>query len=391
MNSPRFSVVIPTRNRPTYAADALTSVLLQDFSDVEIIVSDNSTDSELAGQLASFVEGTPAKYIRPPRDCAMPDHWEFATRTTKGQYVLVLSDRSVLKANALRTIHESLAREQDRIGVCSWTWSMHDEKLGVELRHSRPRMPKEISVVRSEDVSASVGSPSGTPTGALPRGLNSCYRADLADSIRAKHGTLFRRLNPDFTSAFLLLAEVEHMLYIDRPLFISTGLGVSNGGVGYITESTSYLNSLELAEPFPSVPIKSPLVENSIFEDFLAMRQLAGGHLAGVEFDWVNYFRVCYSELMVKKGHGLLEPARINGFFSDWQQALAAADPQVQQAVRRQLRRSPMMHLLPMLRSSWLGPHLVSVKRRLKSCLDRQGRRGRISALEAAGFTGRAS
>ncbi|MBK5567266.1 glycosyltransferase, partial [Ensifer sp. SSB1] len=39
---PVFSVVIPTRNRPDILVDAVASVLEQTFSDLELIVSDNS-------------------------------------------------------------------------------------------------------------------------------------------------------------------------------------------------------------------------------------------------------------------------------------------------------------------------------------------------------------
>jgi hypothetical protein len=46
--APRFSVVVPTRNRPQYLKDAVLSILEQSFPDFELIVSDNSGDGDAA-------------------------------------------------------------------------------------------------------------------------------------------------------------------------------------------------------------------------------------------------------------------------------------------------------------------------------------------------------
>ena len=44
---PFFSIVIPTKNRPEYLRESIQSVLLQDFTDYELIVSDNFNDKTL--------------------------------------------------------------------------------------------------------------------------------------------------------------------------------------------------------------------------------------------------------------------------------------------------------------------------------------------------------
>ena len=44
MAKPFFSIVIPTKNRPELLRDAIRSVLLQNFDDYELIVSDNFND-----------------------------------------------------------------------------------------------------------------------------------------------------------------------------------------------------------------------------------------------------------------------------------------------------------------------------------------------------------
>ena len=46
MKKPFFSITIPTFNKPDYLQSAIGSVLLQDFNDFEIVVSDNSSDNK---------------------------------------------------------------------------------------------------------------------------------------------------------------------------------------------------------------------------------------------------------------------------------------------------------------------------------------------------------
>jgi len=74
---PLFSIVIPTRDRPNLLKDAIQSALNQEFDDYEIIVSDNSTNSETQ-KLVSEFESKKIKYFRTPRLLDMPKSWEFA-------------------------------------------------------------------------------------------------------------------------------------------------------------------------------------------------------------------------------------------------------------------------------------------------------------------------
>ena len=45
---------------------------------------------------------------------------------------------------------------------------------------------------------------------------------------------------------------------------------------------TGYLKALGKYDIYTQVPIKSPLVKNLIFEDFLVAREVIGGNLKGV-------------------------------------------------------------------------------------------------------------
>ncbi len=63
---PFFSVVNPTKSRPTPLQDAIQSVLLQDFDDYELIVS-NNFDDERTRQVVEPFLGHPRADIFAPK------------------------------------------------------------------------------------------------------------------------------------------------------------------------------------------------------------------------------------------------------------------------------------------------------------------------------------
>ena len=72
-----IAVLIPTRNRPELAVDAVRSLLDQDCA-LDIYVSDNSTDPE---PLREFARTEPrVHYLRPQTELSMPQHWDWAMR-----------------------------------------------------------------------------------------------------------------------------------------------------------------------------------------------------------------------------------------------------------------------------------------------------------------------
>jgi len=51
---PLFSIVIPTKNRPGLLKDTVSSVLLQNFKDYELIVSDDSSNNTTKLLISDF-------------------------------------------------------------------------------------------------------------------------------------------------------------------------------------------------------------------------------------------------------------------------------------------------------------------------------------------------
>src|SRR5262245_408818 len=100
MSSPRFSILIPTRERADTLYHALRTCLEQDFADCDVVVSDNCSapaTREVVERLAS----SRLKYVRSPHALAMSGNWELAVSHATGEYLTILGDDDGLLPYAL--------------------------------------------------------------------------------------------------------------------------------------------------------------------------------------------------------------------------------------------------------------------------------------------------
>ena len=387
MHSPFFTVIVPTRNRAELLPDALKSVLLQDFLDFELIVSDNFNDERTESAISSFRADKRVRVIRTPSVLPMTEHWQFAAEKATGQFILFVTDRSVLKKGALSKIFKAIQECESEVDLCSWTWTLYNDQGGYEYGESLlvdSAAPTQLML--SSDVARGFTKNPGQYAYILPRGLNSCFSRTLFERFVHAHGTPFRPVSPDYFSAFLLLGFTNNMLHIPQPLFVSQGLAISNGGNGYLGTSEKYLATLGDIDWMRHVPIKAPFVDNTIFADFLAAKEKIGGSLATVDLDWPTYYHACFLELVAKKGARVLLPSRLDEFNSAWERALSQENPEVQKSVRKMVNAQPFATQLAYLRYSRPGATLRKLKHWITRFRAGTSNTPTSTVLEVAGF-----
>lgn len=80
----------------------MRSVKAQDFSDYELIISDDSPDESVAKLVASFDFGGRLHYYRNPVPLGSPENWNAAVRRAKGNYIKLLHhDDKLMQPGAL--------------------------------------------------------------------------------------------------------------------------------------------------------------------------------------------------------------------------------------------------------------------------------------------------
>ncbi len=375
MSKPFFSIILPTKNRPVFLRDAIRSVLLQNFDDYELIVSDNFNDETTKKAIEEFKKDSHLIYIRTDRELNIPDHWEFAGKRANGIYTLILTDRSFLKQGALRDINDTI-RNLSNPAVVFWKYGYFDEKKGV-LESEREEAG--FKILNSTDLLKNFGRTLDAHF--LPRPHVGCYREDLIEKIRRDVGHLYLPYGPDFTSSLLALAYVKKVVFIPRPLLFLQGASVSAGTKAQ-SNINSYIKSLNLSDPYEFVPSKSPVNTNLIFNDLVKIKNLAGGNFQNLDIDWVFYFVVYYQALVEMKIIRGVNKKDLAEFWKEWSRALQTFNKDFQRAVRNGIRKRWLNIFKSYLRETFVGSLLL----RLKRLLMRKPTYCFASVLEVGGF-----
>ncbi|RYG55632.1 MAG: glycosyltransferase family 2 protein, partial [Alphaproteobacteria bacterium] len=137
--SPRFSIVIPTRNRADTLRHALATCLQQDFGDYEIVVCDNSDDQSARG-VVERANSPLIRYLAPEQALAMSANWERGVGAAQGEYVTVLGDDDGLMPYALRELSALVERFSPKAiqwsrGIYTWP------TIGIDGEQDLLRLP----------------------------------------------------------------------------------------------------------------------------------------------------------------------------------------------------------------------------------------------------------
>ena len=92
----KFSVLLPTRNGGPYLRGCISSVLDEDYDDMELVVCDNANVDETQEVLASFSNDHRLKVLRTEEVLSVTDNWNKVYQASSGDYILMLGDDECL-------------------------------------------------------------------------------------------------------------------------------------------------------------------------------------------------------------------------------------------------------------------------------------------------------
>ncbi len=278
MAPPRFSVVIPTRERPQTLRSTLQTCLDQDFDDYEVVVCDNHGSPATREVVEAFASPR-VKYVRAPRPLSMGDNWELAVGHAAGEYVTVLGDDDGLLSHALAELDRLVARTGARAvrwsGAC-YTWP----NVAVEGEGNYLVMPffRELHTVQAADAIAGVIG-FREHYAYLPMLYNAVIHRDLLAELRGKAGRLFANGYPDVYSGFTFAHLAGTYVSVSLPMSVSGLSGGSSGvAVLYVRDHSPVaadfyrLNAGAGRAPHPWVP-DLPLLPAVVADCFLHAKE----------------------------------------------------------------------------------------------------------------------
>ena len=88
---PRFSVVVPTRERCETLRHCMRTILNQSCEDFELVIMDNRSADQTQDIVSSF-DDERIQYFCSDVRLSMRDNWELALSHIRGQYTIYIGD-----------------------------------------------------------------------------------------------------------------------------------------------------------------------------------------------------------------------------------------------------------------------------------------------------------
>lgn len=118
VDSPLVTIAIPTFRRGQFLREAIASALRQEPVDFpfDVIVVDNESDGDMAGETGSIVRqfnDPRLLYYRNEQNIGMFGNWNRFFELARGEWVVMLHDDDILSPFYLKTIHPGIVEPED--------------------------------------------------------------------------------------------------------------------------------------------------------------------------------------------------------------------------------------------------------------------------------------
>ncbi|WP_180255214.1 glycosyltransferase family 2 protein [Bacillus toyonensis] len=216
MSLPLVSVLIPTYNRPNYFKIALDSVLAQEYPNIEIIITDDSTNDETYSIVAPLINSfSNLQYFKNSERLGGVKNFQQAFLRSKGEYINFLMDDDFFHPKKIGTMMKHYLKdpEQKIKLVTSYRQPVDGEGNFIpDLACTKKRFPN-LTLLNGLEAGGSIildYNWIGEPTTPLFR------KKDLREPFGSFYGHQYRSA-VDMASWLTLLAQGD-MLYIPDTL-----------------------------------------------------------------------------------------------------------------------------------------------------------------------------
>lgn len=225
---PRFSVIVPSRNRPEHLRSCMESIEAQTFPDYELIVQDNSDTP--CFPMDYYGKRIAVQFNR--KILSMSANWDAAFERATGEYVLFVGDDDALYPRCLEAA-DRLLRAHD-LDALHWHqsiffWPDHGSGGGrglVEVPRGRGywtmNMPchAALGVLTGQD-----------HYGHTQMTYSGCVRRSVLERIKFQGGgRLFPTRFPDLYSGLATCAAAKRAGWLGAPLAVSGSSRTTTGG-----------------------------------------------------------------------------------------------------------------------------------------------------------------
>ena len=231
MNNPLLSVIIPVKNNTNTLEYTLKTVLAQDYSNLQIIVS-NASNEDSVKDLINNLNDKRIKCVTPNESISFSADWEFALNGADGEYVTFLGDDDAALPNSY-SLGMSYILDND-VDAFVWkkiNYNWPDHLLPQSRNILNGSSSPEIQKINAKKALKQL-SKFRVGYNFLPCIYNSIISVrDIKSVVKnSKKGTFFSGSVPDVYSGIALSSFINKYYYASFPLTIN-GASVKSTGV----------------------------------------------------------------------------------------------------------------------------------------------------------------
>lgn len=237
---PKFSLIVPTRERCDTLVWTLKACLEQDRDDVEIVVSDNlSLDG--TGDAVRSIDDPRLKYFQTEDRLSMNGNYEFAISKAKGEYLTIIGDDDAMVPNSLDDIAPIL--DDVKPLALTWkkafyTWKNYQERdssnvlsLPAKSKHHLTRIDADKFL--KSLVQFNVPLPTLIFNNEFPAVYHGFVHCDVIDKARSRTGRFFNSRIPDLYSGIAVASVIDEFWHSDGCYSVRGASAHSIGGAQF--------------------------------------------------------------------------------------------------------------------------------------------------------------
>lgn len=248
-----LSVAMPTHNRSQYAISAIQSVLSIASKDMQLVVSDTSTDGKLkdllVGAHADLLNDSRLIYAYVDEPSDITDNYNRAVSLCEGEYICLIGDDDTVTSYLIKAAKWAARNSKLCISQtisANYAWPDFRSKVFGSGHASRVYLPKVAGDSRCMDSANSLAKGlSNAFQGA--DGMALCYHGLVHRSIYEKakrqSGSYFHGSSPDISGSIAATLFSHEILVTDFPLTIPGAGGGSNTGRAAMNEHKGAFDS----------------------------------------------------------------------------------------------------------------------------------------------------
>jgi len=248
---PLLSIAIPTKNRQYYCIEAIKHILSYDEEDFELVVQDNSDDTQVQ-EFVNSIDDKRLKYSYTNEAISSVENMNRSIEKTNGEYVCMIGDDDTVLPEIFE--YASYMKENDLDSICAkynpayiWPSKISNGSLTV-IRCKYEKPIKKVSLRKDLKVLAQNGIIDYQQY-FLPRLYHGLIKKTILNKIHNKIGAYISGLSPDIYLTVALSTLVSNHLIINEPLTIagacpssSTAQNTDGGHRGELEEAPHLQN-----------------------------------------------------------------------------------------------------------------------------------------------------